>query len=576
MMKITSILIIVLISGLLFSAEAIAKYDTLIPENTYPFWGKYQDVPVNDIRAQEWRTKEDIIDGWDWSLPSGIKPSPRSLIGIQRYSSLNGIEKNINTVNLQFPANPVTVFWINWKQIEPEEDKYEWDKVRNMIETADKKGTGSILRILTVCKARTDAGEKNGYAPLWLKKYKIKTITYKDHKTIRHRATINYDPADPIFHKYYVKLVRSLKKSGIPKMSALKGAYVGYESPSHGEEGIGPKKDLDQPHVKERLNTWAEAFKEIEHKVFMGGPSPHGFSKGFGIRQGFVEMYLYKIPEFHLGQEIDPRGYLQVDENAQVIRNNCFNGDENEEYDPSWATKSRQFRFGNSVDAFPYRYFTSMLRLLQMRATYVLHRVTVIPEMLAYVGQEMGRTVRDTPDIWCWLRESHMKASTYKNKDKKGRKITDEEKKNGIPIKNFERWLYQRDTKDSPTVPAIKIKQAYRLFMVQPGKEYDHIARAGKRIGFGVDDRFLNGGPHKVAVKISYFDLEKGKLRLLYSKDKRNKKGQRTINLKKTGKLHTATFFLKDAYFNAKGMEPDLVIEGEPEAVISFVRIIKL
>ena len=63
----------------------------------------------------------------------------------------------------------------------------------------------------------------------------------------RHRVTVNYDPSDPVFHKYYLKMIKSFKKSGIPAMPELKAAYIGYASPSHGEEGIGPKKEIDPP-----------------------------------------------------------------------------------------------------------------------------------------------------------------------------------------------------------------------------------------------------------------------------------------------------------------------------------------
>lgn len=51
---------------------------------------------------------------------------------------------------------------------------------------------------------------------------------------------------------------------------------------------------------------------------------------------------------------------------------------------------------------------------------------------------------------------------------------------------------------------------------------------------------------------------------------------QRSIQLMGSGDLKTATFFMQDAEFSAKGMDYDLVFEGvESDAVISFVRVIK-
>jgi hypothetical protein len=55
-------------------------------------------------------------------------------------------------------------------------------------------------------------------------------------------------------------------------------------------------------HVRERLDAWHKAFQGMEHKVFMGAPVNYGFEKGFGVRRGFVEMYLYRIPDGDMGQ----------------------------------------------------------------------------------------------------------------------------------------------------------------------------------------------------------------------------------------------------------------------------------
>ncbi|MEC8736426.1 MAG: hypothetical protein VXX39_05655, partial [Candidatus Thermoplasmatota archaeon] len=54
----------------------------------------------------------------------------------------------------------------------------------------------------------------------------------------------SYDPADPVFHRYYIKLINSLRQSGIPQMKTVEAMYVGYASHSLGERakavGIDP------------------------------------------------------------------------------------------------------------------------------------------------------------------------------------------------------------------------------------------------------------------------------------------------------------------------------------------------
>jgi len=180
----------------------------------------------------------------------------------------------------------------------------------------------------------------------------------------------------------------------------------------------------------------------------------------------------------------------------------------------------------------------------------------VYPEMLPFISLEMGRTVEDTPDVWCALRESYLRG------------------KRGMarPVKNFERWLYQRDRAGYETEPAVKIDHAIRMWMVHGNKKtgqgsyYDFVARRGKRIGFSIDKRFLRAAK-RVAVKVTYFDQHTGVLKLVF------RTGQRDTRLRGTGKVRTATFFIDDL---GPGEGYDLVVDGTPEAVVAFVRVIKV
>ena len=238
------------------------------------------------------------------------------------------------------------------------------------------------------------------------------------------------------------------------------------------------------------------------------------------------------------------------------------------------ATAKRDFRFGKTTDSYVYRYFTANLRILQMRCTYVLNNpFSLLPEQLTWVGQSLGKTIEDTPDVWCALRESYLSSNKYKSiySDK----MLPEIKKNGIPVKNFERWLYQRDGKGTETTPTVKITQSIKMWMVQKGKYYDYIARSGKKIGFAVDDRWLGNKPRSVAIKVSYFDCAKSELKVNYQTQ--NGAVSKAIPLTNTGKLKTATIFVKDFVAKAKDMNYDITVEGQKDnAVISFMRVIKI
>ena len=563
--KLSPIIVVLLAVGPLFAGDIVQpKYANHIEWGKYSPWPEYKTVPVADIKPQTWRTSDDIIDGWDFSLPPSAGVSDKSLLCVSRNA------RSLPKVN--FPANPVISLWVRWKDLEPKEGQYKFDKLLADIKTAEQAGYGVVIRPMTAVweslahpdesKTTDRLRQSKKCAPDYLvAKYNVPRIRQKPKKNWR---LVNLDVTNKDFHRSYLKLVAAFGRAGIPQMKSVKGIIVGYASPSWGDEGVGPHGKPDPPHVKQRLDAWAAACKGVEHKVCMGGVSPYGLSKGFGTRGGFVEMYLYMLPKAHLGQGVDERGYVTVDEQAPIIKTGAFSGDENEEYAKSWT-----HRFG-AVESFTYRYFTSSLRVIQMRRNYLLHSpFSIYPAMLPFVSQEMGRTVKDTPDVWCFLRESYLRPDVAGK-----RKSAKTERKLGIPARNFERWLYQRDTKGFETAPAVKIKMPVRQWIVQKDRMFDFVARAGGKIGFAIDDRFLTGGPHKVAVKISYFDMPEGKLSLHYKTPKGS--AAKTVKLTNTGKLKTATFFLTDAIFDAKDLNYDLTIEGSKEAVISFVRVIKL
>jgi hypothetical protein len=559
-----------------FAGRVSAQNPNVLPESVYPYWPSYKHLEVNNldtIQSQKWIDKEHVTDGWDWSLPGFVEPAPRSSVGLQRNI---GWDKTFTQFNLKFKANPVGLLWVKWRDIEPTMGNYNFTPLVNRIKQANSVGTQISLRILGHSKSRgtDDKALSRGEAPLWLEGLGVNLLTQKNPGD-----NLNFDPAHPEFHKHYLKLIDEMAKTGIPNM--VKAAYVGYASHSFGDEGIGPHGENNtaandaELHVRERLDAWHKAFQGQEFKVFMGGSSNYGFEKGFGVRRGFVEMYLYHIPSANLGQYIDNNGYLSVDENAPILRYKCFNGEVNEEYEKAWATSDRDFRFGNTTNSYPYRYFTSTLRALQMRCTYIHTTGHLVPQMLPFLSLQLGRTIEDAPDVWTFLRTSYLRASNYKNNDWKNRPITANEQTGGIETKNFERWLYQRDAPGYETQPAVKIQQAIKMWMVQEDKYYDYIARSGKKIGFDIDDRWI-GNKDSVALKVTYFDNHAGELILVYNNGQ--KQVQKTQQLIGDGKLKTVTFFMSQIKSNSLENNFDFVIEAGKNTesiVVSIVRVIQ-
>ena len=368
---------------------------TRVSAQPYTYWPTYNKTDIADINQAPWIVSDTVADGWDWSLPDDVTPAPSSKLMFARNNQL-GLTKVEKLPDVNFSCNPVVTYWLNWKEMEPTNDNYKWDDLKTVLDACKAKGYKMVIRFMT-CRVERSA-------PTWFADLGISKTT---HKT----GDVDYDPADPVFHQHYLDFIADFGASGIPARDDVVGLYVGYSSKSWGDEGIGPlhnKPDGNDayPHVIERLDAWAAITTGIRHKMVMGGSSNHGFSLGFGLRRGFVEHYMYHTPDDEIGQLLDANGYMYVDETNPVIANNLYHGEENEEYNEKWVDDGR---FGKSLTAFPYRYFSSNIRLLQMRCNTVLYNsFSLMPEMLAWVGQELGRTRTDAPDAWCFLRESEL------------------------------------------------------------------------------------------------------------------------------------------------------------------------
>jgi hypothetical protein len=199
----------------------------------------------------------------------------------------------------------------------------------------------------------------------------------------------------------------------------------------------------------------------------------------------------------------------------------------------------------------------------------------LLPQMLPFLALQLGRTVEDAPDVWTFLRTSYLRTSNYQNSDWRNRPITATEQTEGIETRNFERWLYQRDAPGYETQPAVKIQQAIKMWMVQPDKYYDYIARSGKKIGFDIDDRWT-GSKDSVALKVTYFDYQTGELNLVYNNGQ--KIVQKTLQISGDGNLKTATFFISNLKSNSLENNFDFTLEAgknTEKIVVSMVRVIQ-
>ncbi len=517
-----------------------------------------------------WNETDHTVDGEDWSLPSWVRAAPYS-----------GIAINAKKLGPDFPGRLQKTVRTSWREIETEEGAYDFGPLRERILQASeggkyavKMGVGASVwetRYFKSLEDRTVVRAPIGTAPRWLREYDIDLIEERPNKSIPFQV-VNMDIYAPEYHRRYLQLVAALGESGIPQMAEVDLCYLHLRSASRGEEGVGPKPgDPRRGIYEERLKAWAAAFRGVQYKLCNVSAKEEDLALclelGMGQRNGFVEHYLMHAPNPMLAQSLDENGYLVVDEANPLVAENRASGDENEEY-----TRGHITRFG-PIETFPHRYRESMLRVLQMRRNFLWAEGgpwLIDAPLLHYVALELGKNVRTAPDAWCYLRESHVPNRIEKRP------------KEAIPVKNFERWIYQRDADGARAEPTERVEVPAQMFEYARSHLYDDTARktsvanGQKEIRFAVDEAFLSGGPHRVAVKITYVDRGGARWALDYRTSSNT--ASREVTCGDTGEARTVTFILNDAVFPERGYHgADLQIRAiEGDAVIRFVRIVKL
>lgn len=187
-----SIILIAFFAGILNSLSA--QNPEILPESEYPYWPSYHYLDLVDldtIEAQQWINEDHVIDGWDWSLPEFVEPSPRSLVGLQRNI---GWDKNFIPLNLQFKSNSIGIHWVKWCDIEPLMGNYDFSPVISRINQSNIVGSDIILRILCHSKSRgtDDKALRRVEAPLWLEDLGINLLPQ-----VEPQHNLNFDPSHP-------------------------------------------------------------------------------------------------------------------------------------------------------------------------------------------------------------------------------------------------------------------------------------------------------------------------------------------------------------------------------------------
>ena len=499
-----------------------------------------------------WRGSDDVVTGWDWSLPSGVKPATGS-----------GIFNLNSRVPAGFPGNHLKQVNARWKELEPVEGKYDFSSIFAALN--DRNYDGVMLNIRGMVVSIVDANgnptlSSEITAPTWLSQSAPKVT-----EPLRNGVRItNMQIYDPRVKTKLLQLIKAIGSSGIPGDERLVAQIIHGVSGSRGEECCASQNNVTAVYatMQEVIAAWSTAYGPHAKKLAWLKEDPANLfdaavtKGGMGARGGIIENWIrgqYTPGAANQTGQIYDNGYLIVDESFAPIAQGRTWLDEYEAFDRKFTSPER----------LQQNYRMATLRALQMRRSVVWTETDSVinPALLSWASLELGKTVNTAPDAWVTLISTWTRSSGDKE------------------VKNFERWLYQRDGNGVSTTPTLRLDHSFNASgndQLDSSKWYVDLARSGAAIGIAVDDRFLSGGPHEVAIKVTYLDSDAAQWTLEYSKAD-GTTGTRSVQGGATNVVRTATFVLRDFAAKSKGMDFDFWLRSSSgKTPFMFVRVVRL
>jgi hypothetical protein len=554
-----------------------------------------------------------VADGYDWSLPSSAHASNVGRVAnVRAFGLTDNWLRKIQSAPVIPGIQQTVELWVFWRELEATDNQFDFTVLDRFVAECEIKKFTLYIRLMTSDKRTAPTYFEQlsiGDAP-------INSVPHSNNEACTTSRGQPWNIEHEEMHSRYKRLVSQMGRyCRSPTVVAM---FAGWMSCSWGDEGIGPANHGYDGHhgeeepqlVRERLDAWAQACPgPLASKVVMGGKSVYGRNLGFGLREGFVEMYWYRPAETsyasYEGHTINAStGYIEIDETNVLANGQATNADENEEYSPAWSSEWRcpecdslggeqgsntfnaaspvagqQSRFG-SIQSFPYRYMMSMLRALHLRSTMlILDPKSIVNVALSrYVGLSLGHSVSSTSDAWCFLVQGT---------------LTD-----GRLVNNWERWLTQRDSTDVSVNGGQPAARDARFYTTPFNASYapsnrgrggatDFIAKAGTEIAFALAVPFQSRlqQTQQAWVKVSFFDVGAAR-RIVLLAGSTTSTGVRTcrsttplgsfdLDSTPSNNLRTATFSIEQPAslrtFCVAGRDLD---DGPQEAVVSFVRVV--
>ena len=576
----------------------------------------------NYMPDSTYRTGEDIVNGWDFSVPDYFAVEPHS--GQWHYDDWEGS-------NDAFAGQRLYQYDLNWNDVEPTEGNFDWSGVwstfASVMSQTNSAGNplygGIFVQVRGLAQYSPDTWRNT--APDWLwNEGNVEgpfaggggnNISHLDMTNSRNQAAT-------------IAFLKECAEQLTPRDDVVFILTHGISNTLGEEWGGVPQTGLEsvrQWWVDGYLAAWIDNTLpqhrwKINHVTAYVGGTENDFryrdymwANGAGIRpSGSIEYWLAGASWYlrgdtggyatnwqtMSGQKLtDPIGerfYILTDQNHPQWTNKIQFQEQNE------ADRVWPFNVGDGSYYKKFHHFMGHMRGLQMmfNAMWEVNKSPFNKQFVRWTGTQWGHVPATANSAWILLQYTwgNLPSATY------GWSSSPTPGEDDKKIYNFERWIYQREafrasgaeSEDGATGGGSgdPCRQNHEDFSLWPTQGTDSFTaggnirnddnrntvfgRRGASLGFAVDPQFIDGSEN-VVIKVTYYDNNSGSFTLRY-----NGTTERSAICAGDNMVRTATFNCNGFTATQTQQEtdpadysPNFYIESTADNPILFIQIMR-
>ncbi len=556
-----------------------------------------------------------VTEGYDWSLPDHVQPTP-----FTGWARSEGYREQWEEL---YPSQggPDEIFYhrvigFNWAEVNPGRGVFDWSLIDSVVQQIEKEPNSCFSLLPGIWSKKSLRGGLQKY-PYGGWHDLTAVTTYGTHfrqfryPMIPEWVNVEYlstglaaawDPgAENEYFEALADFINTLAERyrNHPRFGWVHCTFLDYawgegcfRAPRNADEGEKQayvayaieKTELTPENLEHYMKTlvdiFADAFRGKEGRVVWtsvetelgplkayGGTEyesakergwQYAMDKGFGGRDGQVEIWMRYLTKGY-GNVIDDNGYLVMNDDYGPIRNGVVWYTENE----NWT----QYFVPHDSVLF-YIYKARAFRLLQMRRNWDwggIQKALEFPELGRYVQLSLGKTISSSLDAWCWPRESYVL-----------------QEDSVVPVKNFERWLYQRDVAEGGMTRVAGKTDISGFHQTVNPYDYEYEARStdvrsgSNSMYFDIDERW-SGERMACKLFVTFHDNSTARWQVEYHA-KRKVTRSEIFSQDNSGKIQTAVFTvpcIRTTGELEENMDLKIKTLNDEDVTVLFVRAVK-